>query len=287
MKDRLAKYPGRYNAVVDTEKIEKGAPFNIVLSRNDEPTEEGTPYNKEAVLPDDLSALICAGIEDPTPADAFRGVYGASARSGFGYGGEELPVVEGTTTDEINAGILELIKAMPRLFCTRQFKCKNPVTKGGHLYGTIYKQNDSNAIVVLYQLTYRYELRGQYTQGVWEEWEWSNPPMDLNMEYRTTERFNGKPVYIKLINGGLLANNASKFVTLSGEAVNVIEVKGFLKRSSEPGYFPLPRFGTSGSLSAFVYAAYVNNAQTVANVISTEDMSTYTVFLSVKYTKAT
>ena len=59
MKDRLSTYPGRYTAVVDTENIEKGAPFNIVLSRNDEPTEEGTPYNKETVLPDSVAEAIC------------------------------------------------------------------------------------------------------------------------------------------------------------------------------------------------------------------------------------
>ena len=29
----------------------------------------------------------------------------------------------------------------------------------------------------------------------WEPWEWLNPPMVEGMEYRTTERFNGKPVY--------------------------------------------------------------------------------------------
>jgi hypothetical protein len=31
--------------------------------------------------------------------------------------------------------------------------------------------------------------------GVWQPWEWVNPPMLPNVEYRTTERFNGKPVY--------------------------------------------------------------------------------------------
>lgn len=30
------------------------------------------------------------------------------------------------------------------------------------------------------------------------EWEWVNPPMMVGVEYRTTERWNGKPVYAKL-----------------------------------------------------------------------------------------
>ncbi|MGN1027788.1 MAG: pyocin knob domain-containing protein [Faecousia sp.] len=31
----------------------------------------------------------------------------------------------------------------------------------------------------------------------WGEWEWENPTMALSVEYRTTEKFYGKPVYVK------------------------------------------------------------------------------------------
>ena len=31
----------------------------------------------------------------------------------------------------------------------------------------------------------------------WSEWEWENPPMIYGVEYRTTERHNGKAVYVK------------------------------------------------------------------------------------------
>lgn len=34
--------------------------------------------------------------------------------------------------------------------------------------------------------------------GNWGEWEWENPPMKLGVEYRTTERSNGKAVYAQL-----------------------------------------------------------------------------------------
>ena len=45
--------------------------------------------------------------------------------------------------------------------------------------------------------------------GVWDEWEWENPPMSIGVEYRTTERWNGKPVYTKCVNCGALANKMS------------------------------------------------------------------------------
>ena len=35
--------------------------------------------------------------------------------------------------------------------------------------------------------------------GGWQEWEWVNPPMVAGIEYRTTERWQGAPVYTKLI----------------------------------------------------------------------------------------
>jgi hypothetical protein len=39
---------------------------------------------------------------------------------------------------------------------------------------------------------------GEYG-STWSEWEYINPPMNPGHEYRTTERWNGKPVYRKLI----------------------------------------------------------------------------------------
>lgn len=48
--------------------------------------------------------------------------------------------------------------------------------------------------------------------GVWGPWEWVNPPMLLGVEYRTTERYNGKAVYAKLLNFGYMPVNTYKIV---------------------------------------------------------------------------
>ena len=44
-----------------------------------------------------------------------------------------------------------------------------------------------------------YRVRRVCGFGGWSEWEYINPPMIHGQEYRTTERWNGKPVYRKLI----------------------------------------------------------------------------------------
>lgn len=38
-------------------------------------------------------------------------------------------------------------------------------------------------------------------------WEWVNPPMQTGAEYRTTQRFWGKPVYYKIVDCGQIADN--------------------------------------------------------------------------------
>jgi hypothetical protein len=42
-----------------------------------------------------------------------------------------------------------------------------------------------------------YILRRYCAVGSWQPWEWFNPPMDDGVEYRTTERNGGLPVYVK------------------------------------------------------------------------------------------
>ena len=59
---------------------------------------------------------------------------------------------------------------------------------------------------------------------VWGEWEWVNPPMKLGKEYRTTERYLGKPVYVKLVDCGALPNATYKDVQFAGSEARPISV---------------------------------------------------------------
>lgn len=67
-----------------------------------------------------------------------------------------------------------------------------------------------------YQTFYNYGYTAtRYTADVgvtWSPWEYVNPPMQLGVEYRTVERYNGKPVYTKAVNFGALPANSSKSV---------------------------------------------------------------------------
>ena len=59
-----------------------------------------------------------------------------------------------------------------------------------------------------------YACRAYYVDGVFQPWEWINPPMLPGIEYRTTERWYGHVVYAKLIDCGAASNG--KTIDLTG-----------------------------------------------------------------------
>lgn len=63
---------------------------------------------------------------------------------------------------------------------------------------TFYAGDTGNAMISPFMA-----IRKSIDYGAtWSEWEYVNPPMVIGVEYRTTERFLGKPVYVKVVNLG-------------------------------------------------------------------------------------
>lgn len=78
--------------------------------------------------------------------------------------------------------------------------------------------------------TQKYELVRYCHQGVWSEWEWVNPPMRVGVEYRTTERWNEKPVYVKAVQLDV-SYSGTKYVTLASGITHVVSIGGTLHES--------------------------------------------------------
>ena len=74
--------------------------------------------------------------------------------------------------------------------------------------------------------------------GVWGEWEYVNPPMMLGQEYRTTERYNGNPVYTMVFDCGEVAVS-QKQVTIPGvpAKANIFRYSGSMNDN-----LPLPHY---------------------------------------------
>lgn len=116
--------------------------------------------------------------------------------------------------------------------------------------------------------------------GTWGEWEWVNPPMEADVLYRTTERYQGKVVYAKLVSFGMLPNNTSKTVGYcSTGSTGVVSLTGMISDGCciSAGYNRDMSRATAAGL-------YLDN--TLYNIrIQTEfDLSTHTAMILVKYT---
>lgn len=73
----------------------------------------------------------------------------------------------------------------------------------------LYKSSNGYAIAIAYHPLHGIIINRIYG-GTWTGWEYLNPPMALGVEYRTTERHMGKPVYKQLFALGKLSSTAGK-----------------------------------------------------------------------------
>lgn len=112
--------------------------------------------------------------------------------------------------------------------------------------------------VALYSVMYTIERYSNDGGTTWSEWEFVNPPMELGVEYRTTERYLGKPVYVKAVDCGAMANNKTIVITDDSKRILDVILKG------NPTLFPMGPNGsglgewdgcfTAGGLNITLYA---------------------------------
>ena len=90
---------------------------------------------------------------------------------------------------------------------------------------------------------------------VWEsEYEYLNPPMQLGVEYRTTERYNGKPVYKVALETGALTIPGNTIVRGTWDTnCTVIGVDAYIRRADE-SVSNLPNFETASDMYARFWA---------------------------------
>lgn len=97
--------------------------------------------------------------------------------------------------------------------------------------------------------------------GVWGEWEYLNPPMVLGVEYRTTERYNGAPVYTKLIDlGSMPANGSGKWVEHGTGSQTPIRVCGRIPSHTLPLRTPSDEITISVTSNYVLVFAPASNA---------------------------
>jgi hypothetical protein len=111
--------------------------------------------------------------------------------------------------------------------------------------------------------------------------EWVNPPMMIGVEYRTTERYDGKAVYAKLVDFGTLPNATSKMAAYCGTgSTGAVSVKALLSDGCVlgEGYGKDTRYSSA-------YGVYIDNTLYNVQITAESDFSGLSAKILVKYTK--
>ena len=126
-----------------------------------------------------------------------------------------------------------------------------------------------------------YELRRVYNDTAWLPWEWVNPPMAAGVEYRTTERYLGKPVYTKLVDCGVGPNATRKRVS-----AGISNVDRAVSANGSWGNMSIPYEWFSGDAGG-AQAITITLNDTYIDIASTVNYSGRTIYALIKYTKTT
>lgn len=203
------------------------------------------------------------------------------AQAGFGYG---EPMVwigfdkeSWSSTGNFQADLEAAFAAMPQGTC-KQVQFIDTNLSNQKFAGTLWKYTGAYGFLTADNYSGAKAIKTYYN-SVWNDWEWENPPMVPGVEYKTTERYNNKAVYIKHVNMSTLPASGSKSFPYCSTGSTWRQFNAFLVTSSG-NVSPMPYFNTSGTLGATVYASKTNivvNAQ--------YDISAHSGFAIVRYTK--
>lgn len=197
------------------------------------------------------------------------------APAGHGLGGD-LPIVD-------KAGLDNWTSSGWRIY----YDEINPDSTLGSVAFVNCKGNNSSITGAVVQEAYKQDRYGvniltrEYTGGEWEPWEWFNPPMQVGVEYRTTERWQGKPVYYKVVDFGGLPNATTATVPIGAENIEWVFLD-LSKSWAGPASNLTTNYMTNW---ANITDMIVSNGQ--ISITTNANMTGTLAYITVKYTKTT
>lgn len=190
----------------------------------------------------------------------------AAAPSGFGWG-EELPQLVSTAAE---------VDAITANSIVRYANDSTNLVDGDSGSYTRY------AIVVTYTVNATDKAQDVYGYGggahgdvmlhrgrfgnTWLPWEWVNPPMQFGVEYRTTERYLGKPVYVKVVSLGKLVTGHITYEVGDDEISSIISCTATVSSvpNSFNGRYTLPNIISNSLTDSWsTYVAFIDKAEIV------------------------
>ena len=137
------------------------------------------------------------------------------------------------------------------------------------------------------------ELSGVGVNVATEPKEWVSPPMQPNVEYRTTERYLGKPVYQMAIqtgnlpSGSGLENRIMVTPPINGYICNIFDYKITYREPTDSFVYHDPMITNGATVMAWTYLAWDNSTLPSFLIEANGDHSEFTGVIVFKYTKTT
>lgn len=158
---------------------------------------------------------------------------------------------------------------------------KHPTLGGTSYLVTIYRC--TNIYGYLEAGTYNaFEFRRVFNETAWKEWEWVNPVLGVGTEYRTTELYNGKPVYAKVVDMGTMPNATKKQVLHKINGIEYVIDFRVLGRDAYDNILYIS--SASGQIASVTNTAGVNGVYVWVN--TTANLSLFSGQAYMKYTKS-
>lgn len=124
-----------------------------------------------------------------------------------------------------------------------------------------------------------HKLCREMYSGAWLDWEWENPYMELGKEYRTTERWQGKAVYTKIVDCGALPSIENGKWIESRNGAKMLRYAGSLSNGwALPFKTPYGEISVTATTSAVILYVVADNGMGA-------DLTTLTAQVQVWYTK--
>lgn len=153
-------------------------------------------YSTSTVVEKQMDLVVWVGNDAQVDLTIASGIYASKdevAPAGYGLGGESKHL---SKTDDLN----DIIKN--GWYSWHEDTPTNAPEAWGNMIVTSQSGHYTQTVFLFAHLGC--SLQRTCVGDVWSEWEWDNPPMLPGIEYRTTERRNGKAVYKMLGTDGVL-----------------------------------------------------------------------------------
>ena len=122
------------------------------------------------------------------------------APSGYGYGGQAVSLGHFTTEAALTTALASVYDAMGNHETKMVTYSGYPAKSDWRWFGILDRSSANNGSFVAHSVYNGGSkiMKSKY-DGSWLPCEWENPPLLVGVEYRTTERYEGKPVYAKFL----------------------------------------------------------------------------------------